>query len=259
MTDQSKKDALFDLSGKVAVVTGASRGIGEEAAMLLAECGAHVVVSSRKIEGCEAVAEKIRQAGGKATPITCNIGDAQAMDEFFDKVMSECGQLDIMVNNAATNPTFGHILDTDLGAVQKTIDVNIRGYFYACQKAGRIMKKAGGGVIVNNASIAGLTPGPMMGIYSVTKAAVINMTKAFANECGQFGIRVNAVAPGVTDTKFASALVNNEDVLKQFLPNIPLNRVATPDEIAPIIMFLASPASSYVSGAVYVVDGGSTA
>jgi len=253
------KDQLFDLSGKVAVVTGASRGIGEEAAKLLAECGAHVVVSSRRIEACEEVARKITQAGGKATAIACNIGDPEAMDTFFDEIMSQCGQLDIMINNAATNPTFGHILDTDLGAFQKTVDVNIRGYFYACQKAGRIMKEAGGGVIVNNASIAGLTPGPMMGIYSVTKAAVINMTKAFANECGQYGIRVNAVAPGVTDTKFASALVNNEQVLKQFLPTIPLDRVATPDEIAPIIMFLACPASSYVTGAVYVVDGGSTA
>lgn len=253
------KNELFDLTGKVAVVTGASRGIGEQAALLLAECGAHVVVSSRKVESCQVVVDKIAAAGGKASAIACNVGDPEAMDAFFEQIMDECGQLDIMVNNAATNPTFGPILDTDLGAIQKTIDVNIRGYFYACQKAGRIMKKAGGGVIVNNASIAGLTPGPMMGIYSVTKAAVINMTKAFANECGQFGIRVNAVAPGVTDTKFASALVNNDAVLKQFLPNIPLNRVATPDEIAPIIMFLACPASSYVSGATYVVDGGSTA
>ena len=253
------KDELFNLSGKVAVVTGASRGIGEHAAMLLAECGAHVVISSRKQEGSEAVARKIRDAGHQASAIACHIGNPEDMDAFFDRIMEEHGRLDIMVNNAATNPTFGPILDTDLAAFQKTVDVNIRGYFYACQKAGRIMKKAGGGVIVNNASIAGLTPGPMMGIYSITKAAVINMTKAFANECGQHGIRVNCVAPGVADTKFASALVNNEDVLKQFLPSIPLGRVAEPREIAPAILFLACPAASYVSGATYVVDGGSTA
>lgn len=253
------KDDLFDLSGKVAVVTGASRGIGEETAKLLAGWGAHVVVSSRKQAGCDAVVDRLVAVGGKATAIPCHIGDPQAMDTFFDRIMDELGQLDIMINNAATNPTFGHILETDLGAVQKTVDVNIRGYFYACQKAGRIMKDAGGGVIVNTASIAGLTPGPMMGIYSISKAAVINMTKAFAKECGQFGIRVNAVAPGVADTKFASALVHNEDVLNQFLPNIPLGRVATPDEIGPTIAFLASPAASYISGAVYTVDGGSTA
>lgn len=252
-------DKLFDLSGKVAAVTGASRGIGEATAKLLAQHGAHVVVSSRKQEGVDRVAEEIEQAGGKATAIACHIGEQEAMDAFFEQIENDLGRLDIMVNNAATNPTFGHILDTEMSAIQKTIDVNIRGYFYACQKAGRIMKKQGGGAIVNNASIGGIKPGPMMGIYSVTKAAVINMTKAFANECGEMNIRVNAVAPGVTDTKFASALVHNEQVLKQFLPTIPLGRVAEPEEIAPVILFLASPASSYVSGAVYVVDGGSIA
>lgn len=253
------KDELFDLTGKIAVVTGASRGIGEEAAMLLAECGAHVVVSSRRVEGCQVVVDKIIEAGGKASAIACNTGDVEAIDALFEQVESDFGRLDIMVNNAATNPTFGHILETDLAAFQKTVDVNIRGYFYACQKAGRIMKKAGGGVIVNNASIAGLTPGPMMGIYSVTKAAVINMTKAFANECGQFGIRVNAVAPGVTDTKFASVLVNTDELREGFLATAPIKRVGKPQEIAAVIMFLACPASSYVTGATYVVDGGTTA
>ncbi|MEQ8798320.1 MAG: SDR family oxidoreductase [Salinisphaeraceae bacterium] len=252
-------DSTFDLTGKTAVITGASRGIGEAAAHLFARHGAHVVVSARKAEGCEAVAQAIRDAGGQATAMPCHIGDPAAMDAFFADIESRFDRLDIMVNNAATNPSFGHILDTDLAAVGKTLDVNVRGYFYACQLAGRIMKKQGGGAIVNNASIAGLTPGQMMGIYSVTKAAVINMTKAFAKECGQFGIRVNAVAPGVTDTKFASALVHNEQVLNQFLPTIPLGRVAEPAEIAPAILFLASPAASYVSGSVYVVDGGSIA
>ncbi|MES1944793.1 short chain dehydrogenase [Salinisphaera sp. PC39] len=252
-------DKLFDLSGKIAIVTGASRGIGEATAKMLAERGAHVIVSSRKIEGCEAVAEAIRADGGEATALPCHIGEPDQMQEFFETVKRDFGRIDILVNNAATNPSFGHILDTDVTAFQKTVDVNVRGYFYACLYAGRIMKEQGGGVIVNNASIAGITPGPMMGIYSVTKAAVINMTKAFAKECGQFGIRVNAVAPGVTDTKFASALVHNEQVLNQFLPTIPLGRVAEPDEISPVILFLASPAASYVSGATYVVDGGSIA
>lgn len=252
-------DNPFDLSGQTAVVTGASRGIGEAAARLFARHGAHVVVSSRKAEGCETVAEAIRDDGGEATALPCHIGDPEAMDAFFGEIEERFERLDMMINNAAANPSFGHILDTDLGAFQKTADVNIRGYFYACQKAGRIMKKQGGGAIVNNASIAGITPGPMMGIYSVTKAAVINMSKAFAKECGNLGIRVNAVAPGVTDTKFASALVHNEEVLNQFLPTIPLGRVAEPEEIAPVLLFLASPAASYVTGAVYPVDGGSIA
>ncbi|MDN5939146.1 MAG: SDR family oxidoreductase [Salinisphaera sp.] len=250
---------LFDLTGKTAVVTGASRGIGEATAKLLAHHGAHVVVSSRKLAGCEAVAEAIVSAGGAATPLTCHIGDPQAMDAFFAEIERCHQRLDILINNAAANPTFGHILDTDLDGFQKTVDVNIRGYFYACQKGGRIMKKQGFGTIVNNASMVGISPAQMMGIYSVTKAAIINMSKAFAKECGQFGIRVNAVAPGVTDTKFAAALVHNEAVLNQFLPSVSLGRVAQPEEIAPVLLFLASPASSYVNGAVYTVDGGATA
>lgn len=251
-------DNLFDLSGKTAVVTGASRGIGAETAKLLAAHGAHVIVSSRKQEGVDAVAGEIAAAGGRATPRACHVGDIESMDSLFDAIEAEFGAIDIMVNNAATNPSFGHILDTEISAIQKTMDVNMRGYFYACQRAGRNMKANGGGSIVNVASIAGIKPGPMMGIYSVTKAAVINMTKAFARECGDLGIRVNAVAPGVVDTRFATALVHNEEVLNSFLPDIPLGRVATPDEIAPTVLFLASPAAGYVSGAVHVVDGGST-
>ena len=250
---------IFDLSGRVALITGASRGIGEATARLLAEQGAHVVISSRKQAALEPVAESIRQGGGAATAIAAPQGDSVALQKLMTAIESQFGRLDILVNNAATNPYFGHVLDTEPAMIDKTLQVNIKGYFELSMLAGKLMKAQGKGAIVNIASINGRSPGWFQGIYSVTKAAVINMTTAFPKECGQFGIRVNAVAPGVTDTKFASALVHNEQVLNQFLPNIPLGRVAEPAEIAPVILFLASPAASYVSGSVYVVDGGSIA
>ena len=176
---------LFDLTGKVALVTGASRGIGESIARLLAQYGAHVIVSSRKIDGCEAVASSIRDAGGKATAMACHVGDMVQITDTFATIKQEFKKLDILVNNAAANPYFGHILDTDLGAYNKTVDVNIRGYFFMSIEAGKMMKEQGGGVILNTASVNGVTPGDMQGIYSITKAAVISMTKSFAKECGK--------------------------------------------------------------------------
>ena len=201
---------LFDLSGKVALVTGASRGIGEATARLLARHGARVVVASRKLEACEAVAADIRKLGGDAVAMACHIGAMDQIETLFASIDEKFGRLDILVNNAAANPYYGHILDTDLAAFDKTVDVNIRGYFFMSIEAGKRMRKQGGGAIVNVASVNGVRPGPMQGIYSITKAAVINMTQSFAKECGQFNIRVNALLPGLTRTKFASALTENE-------------------------------------------------
>ena len=247
---------LFDLTGKVALVTGASRGIGESIARLLAAYGAHVIVSSRKIDGCEAVASSIRDQGGKADALACHVGEMEQILATFETIKSKYGRLDILVNNAAANPFFGHILDTDLAAYQKTVDVNIRGYFFMSIEAGKMMKEQGGGVILNTASVNGVTPGDMQGIYSVTKAAVISMTKAFAKECGSLNIRVNALLPGLTDTKFASALTSNEAILKKALKVIPLGRVADPDEMAGTVLYLVSDASSYTTGTTVIVDGG---
>lgn len=247
---------LFDLSGKVALVTGASRGIGESIAHLLAQYGAHVIVSSRKQEACETVAASIRDAGGKATAFACHVGEMAQIDAVFEHVKQAHGQLDILVNNAAANPYFGHILDTDLAAYDKTVDVNIRGYFFMSVAAGKMMREQGGGVILNTASVNGVVPGDMQGIYSITKAAVISMTKSFAKECGQHNIRVNALLPGLTDTKFASALTSNEKILKGALTQIPLGRVADPDEMAGTVLYLVSDASSYTTGASVIVDGG---
>lgn len=247
---------LFDLTGRVALITGASRGIGEATARLLAEQGAHVIVSSRKQEDLDQVAASIQQAGGKATAIAAHQGDSAALKHLMGEIETRFGRLDILVNNAATNPYFGHISDTDMGMVEKTLQVNIKGYFELSALASKLMKKNGGGAIVNIASINGLSPGLFQGIYSITKAAVINMTQAFAKECAPWKVRVNAVLPGLTDTKFASALTKNEQMLKTFLPLIPLQRMAQPAEIAPAILFLASDAASYVTGTTITVDGG---
>lgn len=248
---------LFDLSGRIALVTGASRGIGEATARLLAEQGAHVIVSSRKQEELDKVAADIQKSGGKATAIAAHQGESAALKNLMGEIEGAFGRLDILVNNAATNPYFGHVLDTEMGMVEKTLQVNVKGYFELSMLAGRLMRKAKtGGAIVNIASINGLKPGMFQGIYSITKAAVINMTQAFAKECAPQKIRVNAVLPGLTDTKFASALTRNEQILKTFLPQIPLNRVAQPAEIAPAVLFLVSDAASYVTGTTLIVDGG---
>jgi len=249
---------LFDLTNKVALVTGASRGIGESTAKLLAEQGAHVIVSSRRAESCDAVVDQIMNAGGSAETLACHIGDMDNIAATFAAIKDQHGKLDILVNNAAANPYFGHILDTDLGAFNKTVDVNIRGYFFMSIEAGKMMRDAGGGCIVNTASINGLKPGFKQGIYSITKAAVINMTKAFARECAPFNIRVNALLPGLTKTKFAGALFDNEDMHKAAMATIPMARHAEPDEMAGTILYLVSDASSYATGECVVVDGGYT-
>lgn len=248
--------SLFDLTSKVALVTGASRGIGESIAKLLAQSGAHVIVSSRKIDGCEKVVNEIIASGGSAQAIACHIGDMSQIESLFQAIEVEHGKLDILVNNAAANPYFGHILDTPLDAFEKTLDVNIRGYFFMSSTGAKLMKKNGGGSIVNVASVNGVIPGDMQGIYSITKAAVISMTHAFAKECASLNIRVNALLPGATDTKFASTLVNNPAILKQALAHVPMSRVAMPDEMAGTVLYLVSDAASYTTGTAINVDGG---
>jgi NAD(P)-dependent dehydrogenase (short-subunit alcohol dehydrogenase family) len=247
---------LFDLTGKIAIVTGASRGIGEEIAKLLAAQGAHTIVSSRRQADCQTVVDQIIEAGGSAEAMACHIGEMDQISALFAAVEEKHGRLDILVNNAATNPFFGSLLDTEPSIFQKTIDVNIRGYFYMSTHGARLMIKGGGGSIVNVASINGVVPGLMQGIYSITKAAVISMTKAFAVECAESGVRCNAILPGLTDTKFASVLVNTPAILKQAMAHVPMRRVAQPSEMAGAVLYLASAAASYTTGAIVNVDGG---
>jgi len=249
---------LFDLTGRIALVTGASRGIGASIAMLLAEQGAHVIVSSRKLDGCRAVADEITAAGGSAEALACHIGNMADIEQAFAMIRERHGRLDILVNNGATNPYFGPILDTDLGAFTKTVEVNLRGYFFMSVEAGRLMKENDGGAIVNTASVNALVPGQGQGIYSITKAAVVNMTKAFAKECAPFGIRVNALLPGLTKTKLAGALIDNKAVYDEWIHNVPMGRHAEPDEMAGAVLYLVSDAATYTTGESLVVDGGLT-
>ena len=249
-------NTIFDLTGRVALVTGASRGIGEQIAVTLAAHGAHVILSSRKTQACEAVAERIRAAGGKADVYACHIGDLEQIEGPFEFLDNRGLALDVLVNNAAANPYFGPTVDTTIDAFNKTVDVNIRGYFFMCARAAKRMAKQGRGSIINVASIAGVVPVPMIGIYSITKAAVISMTKTFAAECGAQGVRVNALLPGPTATRFAAALVDDPQARDEALKRLPLGRIAAPDEMAGTVLYLASDASTFTTGACINVDGG---
>ena len=245
-------ERLFDLAGRRAMVSGASRGIGAAIARLLAAHGAHVVCTSRKQESCEEVAAAIRADGGSAEARAMHVGDTGSIEALFNAIDAP----HILVNNAAANPYFGPAIDMDLGAYEKTVEVNLRGYFWSTVQAARRMKDHGGGAIVNIASVNARRPAFGQLVYSMTKAGIVNMTEGFAKELAGHGIRVNAILPGLTDTKFASALTTNPKILDVMLRTIPLQRIAQPEEIAPMALFLASPAASYITGAVFPVDGG---
>lgn len=253
--DTSPIAGAFDLTGKVALVTGASRGIGEAIARLFARHGAHVIVSARKEDGCAAVVQTILSEGGSAEALPCHIGEMAQITAAFDAIAVKHGRLDILVNNAATNPYYGAIEETDPGAFQKTVDVNIRGYFFMSTHAVKLMATHGGGAIVNVASVNAVIPGALQGIYSITKAAVVGLTKSLARECAAQGVRVNALLPGLTATKLAGALLAPENKSK-WEAHIPMARPAQPNEIAGAALYLVSPAASYTTGVSLNVDGG---
>jgi len=249
---------IFDIAGKVAIITGASRGIGQAIAEQYAQCGAKVVISSRKQDGLDEIAAGIKAKGGEALPIAAHNGDKAALKALVEAAVSAYGRVDILVNNAATNPHFGTLLEAEDSMWQKTIEVNIMGLVWLTQAVVPLMRANGGGKIVNVASINGLRPGRMQGIYSMTKAGIISLTQTLAMELASDNIQVNAIAPGLVQTKFARAIWENDTLLDAILARTPAGRIGTPEDITGIAVYLASPASAYTTGQVFVVDGGST-
>jgi len=247
---------IFDLTGRVALVTGGSRGIGRAIALLLARHGATLVVTSRKLEGCEAVAAEIRAAGGDATARACHIGEPAQITALLQDLDVRHGRLDILVNNAATNPYFGPSLAMDLAAYQKTVDVNIRGYFWTSIEAARRMLAQGKGAIVNVASVNAFRPMDGQAVYSMTKAAIVNMTQGLAREWARQGIRVNALVPGLVETKFAAAIHQDEKLRAAMERLVPMGRIAQPEEMAGAVLYLVSDAASYTTGSCLTADGG---
>lgn len=248
----------FNLDGKVALINGGSRGIGECIAREYAARGATVIVSSRKQESVEAVAHTIIEAGGKAAAIACHTGKADQIDALFDRIQKQFGRLDVLVNNAATNPYFGPFISAPESAFDKTFEVNVKGYFMMAQRAAKLMVEEGRGSIINIASIEGMTPSPMMGIYSMSKAAVIMLTKVIAKELGGANVRCNCICPGLTETKFASVLIDTPGIYQHYIQAAPMARHAQPEEIVGAAVFLASEASSYTTGAILTCDGGTS-
>ena len=249
---------MLQLANKVAIITGASRGIGESIAAAYAQAGAAVVLTSRKIENVGPVAEAIRAAGGRALAIAAHAGDQAAAEAVVQAALAEFGRVDILVNNAATNPHFGPLLTAEASHFDKIFEVNVKGYFFMIKAAAPLMQAQGGGKVVNVASIAGINPGPWMGVYSVSKAAVIMLTKALAAELAPANIQVNALAPGFIKTKFSAALWTNPALSAGIERLTPAGRIAEPDELTGAALYLASDASDFTTGSVLVVDGGIT-
>jgi NAD(P)-dependent dehydrogenase (short-subunit alcohol dehydrogenase family) len=246
----------FSLKDKVAIITGASRGIGLAIAQAYAASGAKLVLASRKQAGLDEAAELIRAAGGEVLAVAAHTGDPQAVTSLVARAVEAFGGVDILVNNAGTNPHFGPILNSEDSHWQKTIEVNLLGYFHMVQACVENMKSRGGGKIINVASVAGIHPQPGMGLYSVSKAGVLMLTRVLAAELAESNIQVNAIAPGFVKTKFSSVLWQTPEIYETVIKEIPQQRMAEAGELAGIAVYLASPASSFTTGAVFVVDGG---
>ena len=248
----------FNLINKVAVVTGASKGIGKSMAKALGQSGAKVVICSRDQTSLNDVAVEFEQQGIEVLPLAANVGKVDEMQNLVNATLSKFGGVDILINNAAINPAFGPLLDTPGEVFNKIMEVNVKGPFELAKLVHPSMAERGGGSIINISSIGGLSPEPMLGAYSVSKAAIISLTKVMAQEWGRNNIRANVICPGLIKTKFSEALWNDEKILSSVLRKQPIAEIGMPDDMAGLALFLASTASSYCTGAVFTADGGYT-
>jgi NAD(P)-dependent dehydrogenase (short-subunit alcohol dehydrogenase family) len=244
---------IFDLSGRVALITGSSQGLGEATARVLAEHGAHVIISSRRQESCDRVAEEFRADGLSAEALACHIGKEEAITAIYDRISERHGRLDILVNNAVLSP-WRKIEDTDRPLMMKALEVNVAGYWYMSAAAAELMKKEESGSIINISSVAARKPTGHLALYSTFKAALDGMTRSFAAEYGRFGLRVNTIIPGLFETELADAFSSEQK--RAIQARTPLRRLGRPREVGNAALFLASDASSYITGASLVVDGG---
>ncbi len=244
------------LNGQVALITGASRGIGRAIALAFADAGADVAVSSRKLPDLEKVADEIRALGRKSLAVPAHNREPEDLRRLVATVAEKFGRIDILVNNAATNPVMAPLVDIEEKAFDQIMNTNVKGYFLMSQLCAQMMIKQGGGNIVNISSVGGVSPDPWLGVYCISKAAINMLTKAFAKELGEHNIRVNAIAPGVVKTKFSQALWTNEALMQEEFKHTPLKRIAEPEEVARLALHLVSPASAYITGQIIVMDGG---
>lgn len=249
---------MFDLKDKVAIVTGSTRGIGRAIAEYYARAGAKVVISSRKQEACDEVAAELQAAGYDVLPIPCHVGRKEDLQALVDQTVAKWGKIDILVCNAATNPTYGPMSELSDDAWNKIMDTNVRGTFWLCNMVLPLMAESGGGSVILVSSIAALRANTTIGAYGISKAAEIGLTRNLAAEWGPKKIRVNAIAPGLVKTDFARALWEDPVRLERAENSTPLRRIGEPEDIAGVALFLASNASAYVTGHVLVADGGET-
>jgi len=249
--------SYLSLAGKVALVAGASRGIGKAIALAFSEAGAGVAISGRKLPALEEAAKEIeKQTGGRVLPVEAHSRKSEDLRSLVETVKSEFGRLDILVNNAAANPVMAPLADIEEATFDVIMDTNLKGYFILSQLAAKLMIQHGGGSILNISSVGGISPDKGLGVYCISKAAVNMLTRALALELGEHNIRVNALALGVVQTRFSQALWSNEKLMAEEMRHTPLGRISQPEEVARMALAMVSDASAYMTGQIVVMDGG---
>ena len=249
---------MFRLNKKTAIVSGGSKGIGKAIALKYAQAGADVVICSRRKENLESAVIEAESNGFSLIPIECNTSNFDSIQSVVDLTMDKFGKVDILVNNAATNPYYGPILNSEDSHWDKIFDVNVKGYFNFAKACSNSMIQNNYGKIINVASIAAKTPLEGLGVYNISKAAVVMLTKVLAKELGQHNIQINTLAPGLIKTDFSKALWENEDTYNKIVKSIPQGKMGTPEDISVMALYLASNASDFITGSIFTVDGGIT-